>query len=410
MLPSHDSITILSVMKRALVGNLGFTLVLAACASTPDYSRALPEGAPALLPLEPGEPIPDLTAQWNERDDIAVALENSIDWTRRKHAASCFPMAGITHERALKSLERFRQMLAEATSPEDFQDRLENEFQFFKSAGWDGRGGGVLFTAYCTPILRGNLTQDATYRFPLYRLPDDLKKRKDGSVEGWETSFGMIEAYPSRHAIEAGHILEGLGLELVWLADPIDAFLAHVNGSAFIELPSGELFRCGYAGKNGREYTSLGKELEADGKIEKGHASLRRIREWAANASEEERFDYLHRNESFVFFTEIAGNPHGSLDVEVTGERSLATDKTLFPRGALVFVDASGRIDAKQKGKQNGATVADPIQELMLDQDTGGAIRTAGRADIYLGIGPEAEERSGSVKLEGQLYYLFVKE
>jgi membrane-bound lytic murein transglycosylase A len=45
----------------------------------------------------------------------------------------------------------------------------------------------------------------------------------------------------------------------------------------------------------------------------------------------------------------------------------------------------------------------------MLDQDTGGAIRTAGRADIYLGVGPNAERLAGSTKVEGQLYYLFLK-
>ena len=46
----------------------------------------------------------------------------------------------------------------------------------------------------------------------------------------------------------------------------------------------------------------------------------------------------------------------------------------------------------------------------MFDQDTGGAIRTAGRADIYLGMGPEAEHRAGSTRSTGQLYYFFLKQ
>jgi membrane-bound lytic murein transglycosylase A len=46
----------------------------------------------------------------------------------------------------------------------------------------------------------------------------------------------------------------------------------------------------------------------------------------------------------------------------------------------------------------------------MLDQDTGGAIRTAGRADVYLGSGDEAEQVAGATRSEGQLYYFFVKE
>ena len=82
--------------------------------------------------------------------------------------------------------------------------------------------------------------------------------------------------------------------------------------------------------------------------------------------------------------------------MEVTGGRSLATDKTLFPRGALVF--AQGPPDEPV------------VNRFLLDQDTGGAIRTAGRADLYLGIGPAAEEVAGRTRIEGQLYYLFLKD
>ena len=278
-----------------------------------------------------------------------------------------------------------------------FQRSIEDEFTIYKSAGWDGKGGGVLFTAYCTPILRGSLEPDGVYRHPLYALPSDLVKGRDGSVLGWETRFGRRPDYPSRAAIEASGMLAGQ--ELVWLADPIDAYLAHVNGSAFIQLPDGTMHRLGYAGKNGRMYTSLGRELEDDGKIPKGQASLRSIRAWAAESSPEEVRDYLNRNQSFVFFTPIDGNPHGSLDVEVTGGRSLATDKTLFPRGAITFVDT-----------KLGPSGSADVHQFLFDQDTGGAIRTAGRADMYLGQGPEAERSAGATRAEGQLYYLFVKE
>ena len=306
----------------------------------------------------------------------------------------------MSHERALASLERFRDLLASAQGPEDLQRGIEEEFAIYKSAGWDGRGGGVLFTAYCTPILEGSLTESARYRFPLYAMPPDLVKARDGSVLGWETPGGRLPHYPTRRTIEAKGLLKGRGLELVWLADPVDAFIAHVNGSAFIKLDDGGELRLGYSAKNGRAYTSLGKELEADGKLER--ASLRAIRDWAANTPEEEVVEYLHRNASYVFFTPIQGTPHGSLDVEVTSERSIATDKTLFPRGAVTFVEAD-------VPPSDGAEPA-PFQRFLMDQDTGGAIRTAGRADLYLGIGPDAEARAGQTKSEGQLYYLFVKE
>ena len=381
-------------MKRALLTTLLLSLVASACNTTPDYGSPLAEGAPALLPLGPNEKIPDFSPQWEQRAELLPALMNSLEWMRREHAKQFFPIAGIEYERALATLERFHEFLTTSYGPEDFQKSIEKEFQVYKSAGWDGQGGGVLFTAYCTPILRGRLQPDAEFRHPLYSLPDDLLKGRDGSVLGWETVLGRQPLYASRGAIEASGMLAGK--ELVWLADPIDAYLAHVNGSAFVELADGSLFRVGYAGKNGRQYRSLGKELEADGLIPRGEANLRSIRAWAASASPEELKDYLGRNQSYVFFTPIEGNPHGSLDVPVTGWRSLATDKSLFPRGALVFAAGPGDEPA--------------MNRFLFDQDTGGSIRTAGRGDIYLGIGPEAEEIAGRTKIEGQLYYLFLQD
>lgn len=369
---------------------------LVGCRTGPDYARALPEGAPALIPLAEDESPPDVSRDWDARDEILPALDLSIAWLRRPHAPRYFPQAGISHERTLRSLERFREILLASETAEELRRAIEQEFRWYKSAGWDGRGGGVLFTAYCTPILEGSLTPDARWRWPLYALPPDLVKGRDGEILGWETAFGRLPSYPTRGAIEAGGMLEGKGLELVWLADPIDAYLAHVNGSAFVRLRDGSLLRLGYAGKNGRTYTSLGRELEADGKIPRGQASLSAIRRWAQSASPDEMRDYLHRNASYVFFTPIEGNPHGSLDVEVTAGRSVATDKQLFPRAALTWVAA----DAANA----------PTNRFYLDQDTGGAIRTAGRADLYLGIGPEAEERAGRTRAIGQLYYLFLRE
>ncbi len=389
-------------MKLTSGSALVFVLALAACKTAPDYNRTLAPGADALIQLGPGEEMPDFGPQWEERAAILPALEHSITWTRRGYARQFFPIEGVSHERALNSLLRFRDVLNETYGPDEFQSAVEAEFTVYKSAGWDGKGGGVLFTAYCTPILRGRLERSAEFRYPLYATPPDLVKGKDGAILGWQTGGGLLPHYPTRRTIEARGLLENRGLELVYLADPIDAFLAHVNGSAFIELEGGEMLRLGYAAKNGRNYTSLGKELEADGVIPEGTASLQAIRDWAASASEEELEEYLHRNATYVFFTPIDGTPHGSLDVEVTVERSIATDKTIFPRGAITFVEAE--VAPESTGD------AQPFQKFLLDQDTGGAIRTAGRADIYLGIGPDAVQRAGRTKSEGQLYYLFLKE
>jgi membrane-bound lytic murein transglycosylase A len=377
-----------------------FLLALAAgCkTTTPDYWKPLPAGAPALLPLAPGEQHPDFAQQWNSRDELLPALAGSIAWTKKPSSEHFFPIERVTHERALKSLERFHELLEKSTSAEEFGRALDAEFTVYKSAGWNGTGGGVLFTGYCTPELEGSRTADAGHRYPLYALPPDLVKGPEGEILGRSTPQGL-EPYPTRAAIEAGALLEGKSLELVWLADPIDAYIAHVNGSALVHLTDGTMLRLGYAGKNGRKYVSLGQELVKDKQLAKDQLSLAGIRAWA-HAHPAAVDGYLRRNESYVFFAPIDHAPHGSLNVPVTAWRTLATDKTLFPRGAITFVDT-------KLGGPNGSA---DVHQFLFDQDTGGAIRTAGRADMYLGQGHEAERVAGATRAEGQLYYLFLKE
>lgn len=385
--------------RPAAVLAAALLLVVPACKTAPkDYGRPLPEGAPALLPLDPGEAPPRFAHDYYAKAEMLPALEQSIEWTKKKSSAKHFPIEGVTQERALKSLERFKQLLQESTDADAFEAAVLAEFEVLKSAGWDGNGGGVLYTAYCTPILEGSRTKTADCKYPLYAMPKDLVKGEDGAILGQKTAAGMQD-YPDRATIEASAMLSGKGLELAWLKDPIDAYIAHVNGSAFIRLPDGSLYKLGYSAKNGREYSSLGQALVADGELPKDGVSLRSIREWAA-ANPGKVQDYLNRNESYVFFTPIEGTPRGSLNVPVTGNRSLATDKTLFPRGAIVYVAGS-------LGKGGEGALLD---HFMFDQDTGGAIRTAGRADVYLGSGDEAEALAGATRSEGQLYYFFLKE
>jgi len=364
----------------------------------PDYGRPLAPGAAALIELGPDEHRPDMrsTWTWREREELVPALERSISWTRSKHSQQFFPIAGITHERALASLERFRELLDEARNADEFAAAFEREFTVYKSAGWDGQGGGVLFTGYCTPLLPGSLVRTARYRHPLHALPSDLVKAEDGTILGQATAAGLRQ-YPDRRAVLADASYRDL--EIVWLADPLDAYIAHVNGSAFVQLEDGEIARFGYAGKNGRPYTSLGKELIAAGRVTAEDMNLAAIRRWAA-ANPGEVQSFLERNESYVFFTPIDGNPRGSLNLEVSAERTIATDKTLFPRGALCFVETA--LPTQGSGQR-------PFTKLMLDQDTGGAIRTAGRADLYLGVGPAAEQLSGATRSAGQLYYFFLR-
>ena len=46
----------------------------------------------------------------------------------------------------------------------------------------------------------------------------------------------------------------------------------------------------------------------------------------------------------------------------------------------------------------------------VLDQDTGSAIKGAGRVDVFLGSGNLAGERAGRLNGSGNLYYLLLRD
>jgi membrane-bound lytic murein transglycosylase A len=209
--------------------------------------------------------------------------------------------------------------------------------------------------------------------------------------------------YPTRAEIEQDPAKLGLtGRELAWMASKLDAFLVQVQGSARLDpVDGGPPLYIDYAASNGREYTSIGQLLVADGKIERSRLNIPAIRDYFT-AHPEELDSYLNRNDRYIFFREGSSDrwPVGALGVEVTPLRTLATDKAIFPRGCVVLAKTK-LVDAKGKYR--------PFEQFMLDQDAGGGIRSPGRADIYAGIGGEAGEIAGRQAHKGRLYYFLLK-
>ncbi len=393
-------------MSRITVVMLAATL-FAGCAteepnaSTKDYARELRPGESALELVTDRSQYPDFRAMWAERQRVRAAYEKGLEWFGKPSSRTFYPFEGLTHERVRKSLARLVEIIDEASSPEEFAGRIALEFDVYRSVGWDG-SGTVLFTAYYQPIFDGRLEPDSVYRYPLYRLPDDLVKAEDGTPLGRRVGERVV-SYPTRREIEEGHLFDGKRLELVWLKSALDAFIIHVQGSAKIRLDDGRFLYVGYAGKTDRPYRSLGKALVEDGRFPEEDLSLPRIRQYFSKHPEQLR-DYLWKNESYVFFTATGpGGPWGSLGVPVTPFATLATDKSIFPRGAPTAVETVLPVPSE------GVVSARPFVALTADQDTGGAIRSPGRCDIFVGIGDEAEKIAGRTKYEGRLFYLFLK-
>jgi membrane-bound lytic murein transglycosylase A len=193
------------------------------------------------------------------------------------------------------------------------------------------------------------------------------------------------------------------GNEIAWLGDPFEAYIAQVQGSAKLRLPDGKLTTMGYAANNGHEYESVAQALVRDGRIDGDKISLSAMIDYFKRYRDQVDM-YVRQNPRFVFFREEGGPPLGCLNEPVTTLRTIATDKSIFPRASLTFITTT-------LPQAAGASVVNRLYSgFALDQDAGGAIRAPGRCDVYMGIGDMAGKLAGQTYQEGKLYYLFLKE
>jgi membrane-bound lytic murein transglycosylase A len=234
----------------------------------------------------------------------------------------------------------------------------------------------ALFTGYYEPELQGSLRRTSRFAYPIYRRPPELR---DGVQ------------YLSRAQIEGG-ALQGRGLELAWLDDPVEVYFLQVQGSGRIVLPDGSVMRVGYAGRNGHAYRSVGQEMIRRGTHSFDQVSAPEIKSWVRR-NPQAGAGLLDTNPSYIFFRKLKdlppeAGPIGAMGRSIYAMRSLAVDPKHTPLGAPVWIEKDGR---------------DPLRRLMVAQDTGGAIKGAQRADIFFGTGAAAGEAAGMIKDPGRM-------
>lgn len=237
----------------------------------------------------------------------------------------------------------------------------------------------ALFTGYYEPELDGSYQRTSRFSYPIYAKPPEL-------VEG--------AVWHPRSVIEGG-ILQGRGLEIAWLDDPVEVYFLQVQGSGRVRMPDGKVIRVGYAGKNGHPYRSIGQELIRRGTHTPDQLSAQEIRAWVRR-NPGPGMELLAHNPSYVFFRKLKDlpadkGPIGAMGKSITTLRSVAIDPRFTPLGAPLWIEKDGR---------------DPIRSLMIAQDTGGAIKGPQRADIFYGTGHAAGEAAGTVKDAGRMVLL----
>jgi membrane-bound lytic murein transglycosylase A len=364
-----------------------------------DYNRQLAPGKSALRKITNPSEIPDFSLACIDLTDLRAGVKNSLNYLAKPSSENFFPSGQISHAQVVNSLSAFAKLLDSGLAANQLNDAIKKQFDVYMSVGCDDMGT-VLFTGYYTPVFDGSLTRTERFQYPLYKIPDDLVKNSSGEILGRRGANGQITPYPARKEIASSGMLKGS--ELVWLSDPFEVYIAHVQGSAKVRLSNKELITIGYAANNGQEYHGISQDLVNDGKIPADQISLAAMIDFfKQNPSQIDM--YINKNPRFVFFRRDEGEPMGSLNEPVIAKRSIATDKSIFPRGALTFISTTlPKID-------NGTVVKRIYNGFALDQDTGGAIRAPGRCDVYMGQGDTAGKLAGQTYQEGKLYYLFLK-
>jgi membrane-bound lytic murein transglycosylase A len=313
--------------------------------------------------------------------------------------------------RVLETMRAFRRLLIEGLSEAEMTQRIRKDFEIFRAAGRVGNTA-TLFTGYFEPVFEGSLSPDPTFKYPIYARPDDLieidltpfrEKLKGERVAG-RLEGGKVVPYFTRAQIDSEGRLKGRGLEIAYLKDPVDVAFLQIQGSGRIRLQDGTELTVGYHASNGRSYRSIGRYLMDKGLIGLEKMSMQTIRRCLAEHPElvEETLNY---NESYVFFRRLENGPLGNLEVPLTPGRSIALDSRLFPKAALCFISTKKPV-ADERG---GITDWVPFSRFVLNQDTGGAIKGAGRADLFWGSGPYAELAAGNMRQEGELFFLLLR-
>jgi peptidoglycan lytic transglycosylase A len=263
-----------------------------------------------------------------------------------------------------------------------------------------GQDAGFV-TGYYEPVIEGSRTRNDVYNVPVYRRPSNLFMRGYSQASPDLPNKGQafrkigrrkLVPYYDRGEIEDG-VLDGRGLEIVWLKDQTDLLFAQIQGSARILLPDGSTVRINYDSYNGYPYTAVGRVLVERGIFSREEMSMQKIREWM-EANPDGAKELRRQNRSYVFFREVQLGDRdeaiGAQGIPLTPGRSIAVDKALHVYGTPFFVAGELPIES-EKSKTS-------FNRLMIAQDTGSAIVGPARADLYFGAGPEAGKIAGRLK------------
>ncbi len=381
---------------------LAAVFLVVGCAVPRAKAGGVREGVPALVAADEALSLADDLTD----ESLLLAVDRSLSYYERlpQDAWLNFGNRQVPAAQVKETLTAFREIAASGDPPEAKARKIRETFTLWRAAP----SGEILLTGYYEPELKGSPVMTAEFRYPIYGAPAEIAGGTNAKGEAvWGTwRGGAFVPYYSRREIDEEGVLAGRGLEIAWLADPVERFFLHVQGSGRITFPDGTTVRVGYARSNGRPYRSINAHLLATGRITPRENSYAAVKRFLQARPEGERLSLLSYNECYVFFARVSEGPRGALGVPLVPGRAIAVDAAVYPKGGIAFLRA--RKPAAATGG-NGTALRMPFSRFVLAQDAGIAIKGPGRVDLFCGTGRDAEWLAGSLKDRGELYFLLKK-
>lgn len=297
-----------------------------------------------------------------------------------------------------KTQEIYKDLCKKAKDAQNAKEFLQQEFKPYEINTKDGDDEGLL-TGYYEPHINASLTKKGKYQYPIYATPEDLitvdlssiypslkHYRLRGRVEG-----NKLIPYYTRKETKSKHIKADV---ICYCDSKLDRFFLEVQGSGKVKLDTGETMYIGYDNQNGHRYRAIGRYLVAKKALKLEDVSLQSIKKWLMQ-NPDKIDEVLNYNKSVVYFRKEDDAASGSLGIKLTPKRSIAVDRRYIPLGSMLYLNAE--LDDNN------------ISKVVLAQDTGGAIKGAIRADIFLGDTKEAESLAGELKAPLKLWILLPK-
>jgi membrane-bound lytic murein transglycosylase A len=263
---------------------------------------------------------------------------------------------------------------------------------------------------WCEQLMRQSTPTDTLqwHAWLMQTLQPYRVESQGGKADGLMTGYFEPQLLARRQPNErfSHPLLDVQQRPFLYLDDALDALLLQIQGSGRVRVaePDGRELerRVAWAGHNQQPFRSLGRWLVEQGGLRDGLASWSAICAWALQ-NPERLPELLAANPRVIYLREEDLpdpniGPRGAQGLPLTPGRSVAVDPRAVPYGTLLWLDSTQPLSTE------------PLQRLVLAQDTGSAIVGAVRADFFWGWGEQALPLAGRTKQALRWWALWPKD